>query len=64
MDWIDKMARQRALQMAQSDWANGRIEKGEVIGQARLYEQFIIGEQATADVVPLRLVDGDSGAAV
>lgn len=46
------MARERALQMAQSDFHNGAIKGDAVIAQARQYEAFLVGKPVLVTAVP------------
>jgi hypothetical protein len=46
-DFLDQMARTRALQMAQLDCTNGIIEKDAIITQARQYESYLTGRPVT-----------------
>ena len=40
---MSQMARERALQMARSDWQNGVIARDDMLTQARLYEAYLTG---------------------
>jgi hypothetical protein len=43
-DFLQQMARERALMMAQSDFRAGAITKDEIITQARQYEAYLSGK--------------------
>jgi hypothetical protein len=57
-----QMARERALQMARSDWQEGKITQDFLITQARLYESYISGEPilVSDSEVPLRSIPASS----
>jgi hypothetical protein len=42
-EFYAQMARERALQMARSDWQNSLLTREEIITQARIYESYISG---------------------